>query len=165
MEVNLGTKIKQLREVRYAIEGEDFAAGLSDELGHADDFRSLCLEIAEEAVEREVQAEAIESRIKELQARKQRITHSAETLRNIVLQCMDTRGEKTIGSPTLTLSVSTREPDLVITDESAIPSRFFIPQPPALDKKALKDAVLNDGEVIDGTSLGNGKISLTIRRK
>lgn len=165
MEVNLGTKIKQLREMRYAIEGEDFATGLSDELSQAEDFRSLCLDIAEEAVEREVQADAIDVRIKDLQARKQRVQHSAETLRNIVLQCMDTRGEKTIASPTLTLSISTRSPDVVITDESLIPSHFFAPQPPRLDKAALKEAVLKDGEVIDGVTTGNGKISLTIRRK
>jgi hypothetical protein len=157
-------KIQHLREMRYAVESEEFI-DLSDDLSGADDFRSLCLEIAEEALERESQADAIEARIKDMQSRKQRITQSADTLRNIVLQCMDTRSEKTIASPILTLSVSSRKPDLVITNESAIPSRFFVPQPPALDKKALKDAVLSDGEIIEGTSLGNGKISLTIRRK
>ncbi len=65
----------------------------------------------------------------------------------------------------MTLSVSKRAGDLVITDEALLPSRFFKPQPPVLDKKALKDAVIGDGEVIDGASIGNGSISLTIRRK
>ncbi|OWK39524.1 hypothetical protein FRUB_06087 [Fimbriiglobus ruber] len=125
----------------------------------------MCLELAEEAIEREMLAEAIESRIKDLQARRQRFLHGAEMLRTLVLQCMDTRGEKAISSPELTLSISTRSADVVVTDEAAVPSRFFTPQPPNLDKKALKDAVLTDGEVIDGVSLGNGKISLTIRRK
>jgi hypothetical protein len=78
---------------------------------------------------------------------------------------MQIRSVSTIKSPTLTLSVSTRSGDLVITDESLIPSRFFKPQPPLLDKKALKEAVVTDGEVIDGTTTGNGSISLTIRRK
>jgi hypothetical protein len=156
--------IKRVRELRYAVESEEFD-GLSDDLAWADDFRALCLEIAQETVERESQAEAIESQIKDLQARKQRIERGAETLRNIVLQCMDIRGEKNITSPALTLSVSSRAPDVVIADESLIPSRFFTPQPPKLDRKALKEAVLTDGEVIDGATVGNGKISLTIRRK
>jgi hypothetical protein len=78
---------------------------------------------------------------------------------------MDSRGEKLISSPEMTLSMSTRGPDIVVTDEASVPSRFFTPQPPKLDKKALKDAVLTDGEVIEGVTLGNGKISLTIRRK
>jgi hypothetical protein len=157
-------KIKQLRELRYAVEAEDFGE-ISNDLSLSDDFRSLCLEIAEEAVERESQGEAIESRIKDLQARKQRLLHGAEMLRNIVLQGMDIRGERSISSPTLTLSVSNLSPDVVITDESSVPSRFFTPQPPKLDKKALKEAVLKDGEIIDGVTVGNGKISLTIRRK
>jgi hypothetical protein len=75
------------------------------------------------------------------------------------------RGEPTIKSPALTLSVSRRSGDLVVTDEALVPSRFFKPQPPVLDKKALKEAVVSDGEIIDGATIGNGSISLTIRRK
>ena len=78
---------------------------------------------------------------------------------------MEIRGEDSIKCPTLTLSISRRGGDLVVTDEALIPSRFFKPQPPVLDKKALKEAVVTDGEVIDGTSIGNGSIGLTIRRK
>ena len=104
-------------------------------------------------------------RIAELTERKGRLSRTADNLRNIVLQSMEIRGEKTVASPTLTLSVSRRGGDVVITDEALIPSRFFKPQPPVLDKKALKEAVLSDGEIIEGTSVGNGSISLTIRRK
>lgn len=157
-------KIRRLRDLRYALESDEFA-DLSDSLTEAEDFKGLCLELADEAAERESQAEAVESRIKDLQARKQRLAQGAETLRNIILQCMVTRGESAISSPVSTLSVSSRSPDIVITDESVIPSRFFIPQTPKLDKKALREAVVNDGEVIDGVTIGNGKISLTIRRK
>ncbi|QEL19317.1 siphovirus Gp157 family protein [Limnoglobus roseus] len=162
--VTIRSKIKQLRDLRYTQESADFS-DLSDGLNECDDFKALCLELAEEAVEREHQAEAVEARIKELQSRKQRLLHSAEALRTIVLQCMDIRSEKTIPSPCLTLSVSSKKPDIVVTDESALPSRFFIPQPPKLDKKAVREAVLQDGEVLEGVSLGNGTISLTIRRK
>jgi hypothetical protein len=164
MDGTIREKIRRLRDARYAAEGEDFGE-LSDALTADGDFRALCLELAEEAVERELLADAIESRVKELQARKSRVAHSAETLRAVILQCMDVRGEKTITSPGLTLGVSARKPDVVVTDESLLPSRFFTPQPPKLDKAALRDAVLNDGEVIAGVATGNGKISLTIRRK
>jgi hypothetical protein len=163
-EMDIRTKIRRLRELRYAVESEDFG-DVSDGLTGVEDFRPLCLELAEEAIERETLAEAIESRIKDLQSRKQRFLQGAEMLRTIILQCMDTRGEKLISSPEMTLSMSTRGPDIVVTDEASVPSRFFAPQPPKLDKKALKDAVLTDGEVIEGVTLGNGKISLTIRRK
>ncbi|WP_020476242.1 siphovirus Gp157 family protein [Zavarzinella formosa] len=157
-------KLRRLKEIRYVAE-DDGCLDLSAGLAESDDFRSLCLEIAEEAVERELQAEVIEARIKELQARKQRVTRTAETLRDVVLQCMDIRGEATIASPILTLSISRRKPDITITDESRLPAKFFVQPPPELDKRALREAVLIDGEIIDGVTVGNGKISLTIRRK
>lgn len=159
---NIKDVINRLRQIRY----EDAPIeDIGDSLSSAEDFQSLCLDIAEEAVEREVQAEAVEMRIKELQERKNRLNHTADTLRNIILQAMEIRCEKTIQSPTLTISVSTFKPDLVVVDESLIPSSYFIPQPAKLDKKALKEAVVKDGEIISGTALSNGKISLTIRRR
>jgi hypothetical protein len=164
MSADIREKLRRISQIRYEVEAEGFA-DLSDGLSGSSEFKELCLEIAEEAIERETQAEAIEARIKDLQARKQRLLHGAETLRNLVLQCMEVRGEKSIQSPALTLSVSLRAPDIVVTDEASVPSRFFVPQPPKLDKKALKAAVLEDGEVIDGVTVGNGKISLTVRRK
>lgn len=67
---------------------------------------------------------------------------------------------------TATISVSKRKPGVVIDDEAAIPSRFFV-QPPApapkLDKKALADALA--AEPVAGAHLDNGSLSLTIRRK
>jgi hypothetical protein len=153
-----------LKEIRYSVEPEDLDE-LSQGLTAADDFRALCLDIAEAAVEHELQAKAVADRIAEMTERKSRLLRTSESLRAIVLQGMEIRGEATIQSPTLTLSVSKRRGDLVVTDESLVPSRFFKPQPPVLDKKALKEAVVTDGEIIDGTAIGNGSISLTIRRK
>ena len=86
-------------------------------------------------------------------------------MRDLVLQCMEVKEEGLIQSPCITLSVTRLKPSALVTDESAIPSRFYTPQPPKLDKAALKEAVLTDGEVIDGVTIGNGKTTLTIRRK
>ena len=161
---DIRSKLGRLKKIRYETDSADLA-DISDELASSNEFKELCLALAEEAVERELQAEAIDQRVKELAERKARILRSAETLRDIVLQCMEIRGEKTIPSPTLTLSASQIKPGIVVIDESAIPSRFFTPQPPKLDKAALKEAVLMDGEVFDGVTIGNGKSALTIRRK
>lgn len=68
--------------------------------------------------------------------------------------------------PTATISVSKRKPGVVIDDEAAIPSRFFV-QPPApapkLDKKALAEALV--AEAVPGAHLDNGSLSLTVRRR
>ena len=156
--------LQRLKEIRYSADSEEFS-GLSAELESSTEFTELCLLLAEEAVMRENEAIAIDERIKELSTRKGRILIGAENLRNVILQGMDIRGQSTIASPTLTLSRNELKPDIVIIDEASIPSEYFLPQPPKLDKKALKEAVLKDGLMLDGVTMGNGKISLTIRRK
>lgn len=156
--------LRRLREVQYAVEPED-CDGLGDELVAADGFEPLCLEIAEAAVEHELQARAVAERLAELAERKARLLRTSDTLRAVLLQAMEIRGVGSIPSPTLTLSVSRRAGDLVVTDESLLPARFFKPQPPVLDRKALKEAVVKDGEVVDGAAVGNGSVGLTIRRK
>lgn len=156
--------LKRLKEIRYEADSEEFTH-LSGELEASSEFTELCLLLAEEAVTRECEAIAIDERIKELTARKARVVLGAETLRNVILQGMEIRQQSTITSPTLTLSKNDLKPDVIVQDEALIPSEYFLPQPPKLDKKALKDAVLKDGLVVDGVTLGNGKISLTIRRK
>lgn len=72
--------------------------------------------------------------------------------------------------PGATLSLSKRAPDLVVGDESLIPSRFFVEQErpaPKLDKHALAEELrtLPAGETIPGASLNNGSVVLTLRRK
>jgi hypothetical protein len=162
--VELHECLKKLKETRYSVEPEDCEA-LGNELVGSTKFHELCLDIAEAAVDYELQAKAVADRIADLTERKGRLLRTSETLRNLVLQSMEIRGGKPISSPCLTLSVVRRSGDLVVTDESLLPSRFFKPQPPVLDTKALKEAVVTDGEVIDGAAIGNGSISLTIRRK
>jgi Siphovirus Gp157 len=156
--------LKKLKEIRYGVEPEDLD-GLSDGLVESADFQTLCLEIAESAVEHELQAKAVADRITEMSERKARLVRTAETLRSVVLQAMEIRGQSSIPSPTLTLSVTRRGGDLVVTDEALIPTRFFKQPSPVLDKKALKETVVADGEIIEGATIGNGSISLTIRRK
>ena len=156
--------ITRLRQTRYSIEPED-CESLSGELEKSSNFEELCLEIAESAVEHELQAKAVAERINEMSERKSRLLRTSETLRSILLQSMQIRNVSTIKSPVLTLSVSNRKGEVIVTDESMLPSRFFKPQPPKLDKAALKEAVITDGEVIEGAAIGNGSIGLTIRRK
>lgn len=72
--------------------------------------------------------------------------------------------------PGATVSLSKRPRQVVVTDESQVPSRFFVEQErpaPKLDKKALAAAIaaLPDGQTIPGATLDNGSVSLLVRRK
>jgi hypothetical protein len=70
---------------------------------------------------------------------------------------------KTLELPDCTLTIARRAPGLVIVDESRIPSQFWVQPPPKLDKAAVK-AALNNNLDIPGAALGNGSVSITIRR-
>lgn len=71
-------------------------------------------------------------------------------------------GEKIV-RPTGTLTLTRRKPSLVVDDESAIPSDFFVPQPPKLDRRALAEAATE--RAIPGCHLTNAAPTLTVRRK
>lgn len=151
-------------ELRRAIEDPsiDFDFVIDTLEGETELYEALLM-ISEEIAEREAMQDAVAARIKEMTARKSRIESGTETLRAIILQAMDRAGVKKIPGELCTISMRDVAPKLIIGDESKIPSKFFIPQDPKLDKKALTDAA-KDGP-IDGTTMGNGGISLTIRRK
>jgi hypothetical protein len=111
----------------------------------------------------EIGIAGLKAHIETMQARLARCTRRADFLRSAVEQAMVIGEIKTIELPTGTLSLSRRAPGLIITDEARIPAEFWRPQDPALDKKALKEA-LKDKKDIPGATLSNGSLSLTIRR-
>lgn len=155
---------KLINDVRSARAEIVEASELSDAIERSDDLVSDLIALAEEVLDLEVLAEAVALRIGDLSKRKSRYEKTAETLRGIILQAMDINGIDSIPSDVCTLVKSRKRDGVVVTDEALIPSRFFVQQKPKLDKKALNDAVLKDGEVIDGAEMTNGGIQLTIKK-
>lgn len=94
--------------------------------------------------------------------RKARLRATIETIEGVIVSTMDKAGMASIPTAIGTFGVRKTGPRVVVTDEAAIPSRFFKSQPPALDKSALGDA-LKDGEEILGASLSNGGIGFLNR--
>ena len=87
-----------------------------------------------------------------------------ERLRAAIERGMAVGDIKTLQLADATLSLRAVAPGLEIVDEAKIPARFWKAQDPKLDKSALK-AALKDGEQIEGATLGNGGITLSVRRK
>lgn len=94
--------------------------------------------------------------------RKERIAKRRELRRAMIANAMQIAELKKIETPAGAVSIKTVSPRLVVTEESEIPARFFVPQPPKLDKKALADA-LKDGDEIPGAILSNGSRTIQIR--
>jgi hypothetical protein len=61
-----------------------------------------------------------------------------------------------------TLSLRQGPPRLEVADQEKIPTEFFIPQPPRLDRAGLLSA-LKRGDVIPGSILLNGEMHISVR--
>lgn len=113
----------------------------------------------------------IDAKLDELVARKHSVTNRQKHIRAAIEQALAVLDlNKPLRRPSMTLSLRKTPPALVIVDEAAIPTRFWKQKPPpdpTLDRKALTYALgaLEDGATIPGAMLGNGGVSLTIRRK
>ena len=136
---------------------------LVDTLEGETDLNEALLTVASQVEDYKAMAAATGERIAALQSRKSRLENSAETLRTIILQAMDNTGTDKVAGPEMTLSCRETKGQLVIDDEAAVPSEYFKPQDPKLDKKALKEAV--EAGPVPGAHLSNGGLSLTIRVK
>jgi len=112
----------------------------------------------------EVMVDGCASRIKDLQDRKARFDQRIESKRALIERAMMVGEIDKIETDIATLSLTRRAPKPIILDEASIPSEFWEPQPPRLDKKALASA-LKDGREVPGVTLDNATVSLTLRRK
>lgn len=110
----------------------------------------------------ELCAESVAATIKRFAERKSRLEARAERARTAVALAMEMAGLKKVELPEAVLTIKATPPKAIVTDEAAIPSKFWKPSDPKLDKKAVLDA-LKAGEKIDGAELSNGGTTLQIR--
>lgn len=94
--------------------------------------------------------------------RRKRAEARQDRLRALVEQALVMCDLRTVKRPTATLTVRNVPPKPMVSDEAAIPARFWKQPDPVLDKKALNEAAKT--ETIPGVTMTNGGTSLTIRR-
>lgn len=97
-----------------------------------------------------------------LAARKARFEQQGELLRAAVLSAMGVADLKKLELPQATLTRKAVAPKAVILSEADIPSQFWKPQDPKLDRKAVLDA-LKAKEAVAGAELSNGGETIQIR--
>jgi hypothetical protein len=106
----------------------------------------------------------IEAMAKKLEARKERIKHRISRCRGAVEQAMVIGEITKLVLPDATLTIKAVPPKLEIVDESVIPAIYWVPQEPALNRRAVSEA-LKAGTPVPGATMGNGGIALQIRRQ
>lgn len=158
----LGSELNRAVEIKRALQEHDDPKLILDMIEGSTDLPEACVAVYEDTVEDEAILAGLSAKITELQTRKGRIEKSIETRRNLILMAMDKAGLSTIRCPLGTISVRDVPPKAIIVDEAAIPSRFWKPADPKLDKAAVS-AALKAGETVPGATMGNGSIGLSVR--
>ena len=135
---------------------------LADTLEGLTDLNEMIAAVARAALTYEALAEGLKSHITRLQDRLQRFLRRAEACRQIARDAMVEADLKTLRVPDFTLSVRVGNPGLVLTDERTVPSEYWRPEAPRLDRAGL----LNDlkrGIVVEGATLSNPAPVLSVR--
>lgn len=163
-QVKLSAELAKWDWLKEKLGAEDFdAVTLIEIIQSETDIEECLLEIAESAIEDEHSITAIKARMHELQERASRLQNRADKKRRIVSATMQNLQIKNVTGPNATISLRAGGRELVIMDEKQIPPEYFVPQPPKLDRRLLKES-LESGPVA-GAQLGNGGVSATIRVK
>lgn len=155
-------KYVKLRELLSA-EEPDVQAVL-DTLEGETDLHEALAELAKSALEDEAMAKGLTGYIDSLKERKSRLKNTGQTKRAMIIMAMERANLKTVKQPEATISIVPTPPKLVISDEAKIPAKFFKQPDPVLDGPAVK-AALEAKEDVEGASLSNGGVTVTLRSK
>lgn len=110
----------------------------------------------------EIIAAGCKAKAEEIGKRKSRAEERAARVRSLIEQAMVIAEIPTARLPTATVTVKATGPKPKVSDESLIPSEFWEPQPPKLNRIRLNEAAKRGP--VPGIEMSNGSVSLQIRR-
>jgi len=130
--------------------------------------------------------DALKAYADDMGKRKKRIEDRIETRRGLLAVALEMAGRKNAETAFGTITLGVTAPKVIVTEESEIPSSFWITPAPQLDKKELlaalklqrdamqaaaafedadeREAALRAIKKIPGAELSNGGVRITIRR-
>jgi len=153
------TLIEHLR----ALGADDDEQTVADSIEGETGFFEALAEAVRAVGEDEALAEATKAYEEKLASRRQRIERRAEAVRAAIGVAMETAGVKQRETAYGTVSLAATQPKVIVTEEADIPSKYWKPKDPTLDKKALK-ADLDAKIVVPGAYLSNGGTSVKISK-
>ena len=147
---HLDLAVRQHKAIRERLLAEDFDIDeqtLADTTEGLTDLYELLAAVVRGALEDEMLAVAIESRMSEMTYRLDRLLLRAKQRRKLVRDVMEETNIKKLSMPDFTASLRNAPPHVVVTDENLIPQAFW-EQRPHLRKSDLL-AVLKDGVEVE----------------
>ena len=155
------------RAVRERIRAQDpdlDEQTLTDTVEGLTDLHEILAAIVRAALADEALATGLKSRIAEMQERLERLQERAGKRRQIVKDTMVELDLKKLTAPDFSASIRPGMPALLVIDEAAVPSIYWEPREPRLDRQGLL-AELKQGAEITGVTLSNPEPVLSVRTK
>ena len=137
---------------------------LTDTLEGITDLHEMIAAVIRSALVDEALSAGLRRRLDEMKERLTRLEERGAKKRQLALGAMDEVGLGKLQQPDFTASTRPGSPSLVVTAEDDIPSPYWTPQPPKMDRQALLGA-LQRGAEIPGVQLNNPKPVLVVRTK
>jgi len=153
--------------VRDRIRAEDAQIDqqtLADTVEGLTDLHEVLTAIIRAALTDQALAIGLEGRIGEMQARRDRLQDRATKRRQIAKDVMIELDLKKLAAPDFTASIRPGAPALMVIDEAAVPSIYWEPREPRLNRKELT-IDLKQGAEIAGVALSNPEPVLSVRTK
>ena len=137
---------------------------LTDTVEGLTDLNEILAAIVRAALADEALATGLKGRIAEMQERLERLQERASKRRQIVKDTMVELDLKKLTAPDFSASIRPGMPALLVIDEAAVPSIYWEPREPRLDRQGLL-AELRQGAEITGVTLSNPEPVLSVRTK
>ena len=137
---------------------------LGDTVEGLTDLHEILSAIIRAALADQALASGLEGRIGEMQARRDRLQDRAAKRRQIAKDVMVELDLKKLSAPDFTASIRPGIPALMVIDEAAVPSIYWEPREPRLNRQELATD-LKQGAEIAGVTLSNPEPVLSVRTK
>jgi hypothetical protein len=137
---------------------------LTDTVEGLTDLHEILAAIVRAALADEALAAGLKVRIAEMQERLERLQERAAKRRQVVKDTMIELDLKKLTAPDFSASIRPGMPALLVIDEAAVPSIYWEPREPRLDRQGLL-AELKQGAEITGVTLSNPEPVLSVRTK
>ena len=163
--MNLEFAAIHYRDIRDRIRAEDPQIDeqtLADTVEGLTDLHEIVTAIIRSALADEALATGLKSRIADMQGRLDRLQDRASKRRQIAKDVMVELDLKKITAPDFTVSIRPGLPALLVLDEAAVPSIYWEPREPRLNRQELA-ADLKQGAEISGVALSNPEPVLSVR--